>query len=116
MKEKPSINEIEKLIKQNSKILFIQDVYQILGISSTTFYNLFPVNSVGYNVITNALEANKTATKQIIRERLLSCKSPAALISLYRLLGTPEERKALNQRDEEVTTKQEDQKIILKIE
>lgn len=115
MKEKPSINEIKKLIKQNSKILFIQDVYNALNISLRTFYNWFPKGSNDYNDIVDALEANKTATKQIIRDRLLECKTPVGLIALYRLIGTTEERKALNQRDEE-QTQTENKKVVLKIE
>lgn len=115
MKEKPSINEIEKLIKENRKILFLQDVYNALDISASTFYKWYPKGSNDYNDITDALDNNRTSTKQIIRDRLLDCKTPVGLIALYRLIGTPEERKALNQRDEE-QNQTENQKVILKIE
>lgn len=101
MTVKPQISELEKLIKGNDKLLFIQDVYQSIGVVPSTFYKWFPKGSSGYNKVVEALELNKTSTKREIRDRLLNCKTPVGLIALYRLLGTPEERKALNQKDEE---------------
>ena len=114
MKTRPTTSEVESLIKGNDKILFLQDVYQSLGVGATTFYRWFPKDSEGYNKIVETLDFNKTSTKQMIRDRLLNCKTPVGLIALYRLLGTPEERKALNQRDEEQV--QTSREITLKIE
>lgn len=97
-----------KNIEENQKIVFLTDVYQSLGISASTFYRQFPVNSNEYNDINDALEANKTLMKREIRDRLANCKSPVGLLALYRLLGTQEERDALNSyRDEKVTKSDE---------
>lgn len=97
-----------KNIEENQKIVFLTDVYQSLGISASTFYRQFPVDSNEYNGINDALEANKTLMKREIRDRLANCKSPVGLLALYRLLGTQEERDALNSyRDEKVTKSDE---------
>lgn len=97
-----------KNIEENQKIVFLTDVYQSLGISASTFYRQFPVDSKEYNDINDALEANKTLMKREIRDRLANCKSPVGLLALYRLLGTQEERDALNSyRDEKVTKNEE---------
>lgn len=97
-----------KNVKENQKIVFLTDVYQSIGISASTFYRNFPVNSDEYNQIVDALEANKTLMKRDIRDRLANCKSPVGLLALYRLLGNQEERDALNSYREEKVSKQED--------
>lgn len=51
--------------------------------------------------------------KQEIRDRLKNCKSPVGLLALYRLLGTQEERDALNSYREEKVAQSEN--ITLKI-
>lgn len=99
--KKQNVSQITKLIKENPKIVFLQDVYQSLGWSSSTFYRRFPKDSNEYNEITEALDLNKTSMKREIRDRLMECKSPVGLIVLYRLLGTAEERKILNQKEQE---------------
>ena len=108
------LEKILKLVRENPKIVFLQDVYQSIGMSSSTFYRQFPKDSEAYNEIVEALEANKTVIKRDIRDRLANCKSPVGLIVLYRLLGSTEERKALNQKDDEV--KSSEQEITLKVE
>ena len=104
-----------KNIEENQKIVFLTDVYQSLGISASTFYRQFPVDSNEYNNINDALEANKTLMKREIRDRLANCKSPVGLLALYRLLGTQEERDALNSYREEKVTKS-DETIELEIQ
>ena len=104
-----------KLIKGNPKVRMITDVYRNLGISASTFYRHFPVDSNEYNDINDALEANKTLMKREIRDRLANCKSPVGLLALYRLLGNQEERDALNSYREEKVTKS-DETIELEIQ
>lgn len=104
-----------KNIEENQKIVFLTDVYQSLGISASTFYRQFPVDSNEYNDINDALEANKTLMKRDIRDRLANCKSPVGLLALYRLLGSQEERDALNSYREEKVTRS-DETIELEIQ
>lgn len=97
--------------------MFNQDVYAVVGISSSTYYRYFPSDSDGYNQIQDALEVNRTKMKMVIRDRLAESKSPAALLSLYRLIGTQEERDALNSyRMEELEAKNQSKTIQLKID
>lgn len=95
----------------------MQDVYQYLGMSSSTFYRLFPADSEDKQMIDEALEANKTIMKREIRDRLAENKNVVGLICLYRLLATPEERRALNQKENEDKDNNNDNtEIELKIE
>ena len=103
-----------KNIEENQKIVFLTDVYQSLGISASTFYRQFPVDSNEYNNINDALEANKTLMKREIRDRLANCKSPVGLLALYRLLADDTERAALDSYRGEKPIKQ-DETIELKI-
>ena len=52
--------------------------------------------------------------KAIIRDRLLESKNTAALLALYRLIATPEERNILNQyKVDELEAKKNDNTIEL---
>lgn len=109
------INEVLKIIKSDSRIVFLCDLKKALGISNATFYRWYPKGTADYDNIIEALEDNRTVVKQQLRDRFLESKSAAERIALYRLLATPEERKALNQRDEEQNDKPETERIVLKI-
>ena len=118
-KTKPivTLKEVLNVIRSNERIVFHQDIYAFLDISSSTYYRYFPTDSKEYEQITEALENNKTNMKLIIRDRLAESKNPAALLSLYRLIGTREERDALNSyRMEEIEAKNQNKTIQLKIE
>ena len=81
-----------------------------IGHSST-----FLFDTDEYEEITALLDENKTSIKYVIRDRLLECKSPIALIALYRLLGTPEERNALNNKPAEESKDDNNTEIELKM-
>lgn len=116
LKNKPELSEVLKLIKNDTRIVFLCDLKTALGISNTTLYKWYPVESDDYSAIQDALDDNRTHTKQLLRDRFLESKSAAERIALYRLLASPEERKALNQRDEEIVKPDENEKaIVLKI-
>jgi hypothetical protein len=87
-----------------------------MGFSSSSFYRWFPVDGMSRKQIDEALEVNRTIAKQIIRDKLLDSKNTAALIALYRLLGTQEERNILNQyKVDEIEAKKTDNNIELVI-
>jgi len=79
-----------------NNLFFLADVFGYLGISKPTFYVHFPVESNELNYIKEKIEANKIKTKVSIRSKLHKSTAPAALISLYKLISTDEERKALS--------------------
>lgn len=111
--QKIPIEKVLQKIKENKNWVFAHDVYQGLAISKNSFYSWYALNGDERQQIDEALELNKTQTKQIIRDRLLVSKSPIALLALYRLLSTPEERKILNQKDLEIEAKKADNTIEL---
>lgn len=114
MKMKIPVKNLIAKIKENKSIVFYQDIYTSMGFSASSFYKWFPANSADRQSIDEALEANRTETKAKIRDRLLESKNTAALIALYRLLGTQEERNILNQyKVDEIEAKKSDNNIEL---
>lgn len=109
------LTNAKNLIKQNSHCVFVQDVVAELGISSSTFYRLFPSESDEYKQIDDLLFVNKTNMKQVIRNRLLECKNVVGYLSLYRLLATREERLALMTNYNDEQPKQENNKIEIEL-
>lgn len=113
-RKKKEIEVLLKDISENPNIVYLQDVYNWIGISANLFYSWYPVDSEEKTRIEDALEQNKTLTKRKIRDRLLESKNTAALLSLYRLLATKEERDALNSyKVEEIEAKKGDTNIEL---
>lgn len=104
------------MIQNNRNIVTISDILIELKASKQTFYYYFPYDSDGLNEIKETLEGNKTKIKKVIRDKLLNCNSPAALIALYKLMGTQEEREALNAVAKPKEENKEDKEIELVIE
>jgi len=113
MKEKNLKQKTLKLIRENPKIRMMTDVYRNLGISATTFYKKFPKESQDFQDIKDALEVNRIDTKASILDLMIDSGKPACLIAAYRLLATPEERKALNMKDEQEQTQQQTFKLTI---
>lgn len=110
-----------KAIKENESFVFFDDLIKYLNISSQSWYALFPKTERDdipeWNAINDALNMNRVGIKGEIREKMLESKSPAALIALYRLVGTQEEREALNMRmDEKKSSDGDDKTTNIKLE
>lgn len=115
MKQLP-LSAIIKVVSENKQCVFYQDIYTSLGFSASSFNKWYPVDSQARVQIDEALEKNRTQMKSIIRDRLLESKNTAALIALYRLLGTQEERNILNQyKVDEIEAKKTDNTVELVI-
>jgi hypothetical protein len=78
---------------QSKKLVFLDEVVCYLPCSERTFYN-YKLQEL--QSIKDAIEKNKVDLKGGIRKKLYDNKSPAALIALYKLLGTDEEAARLN--------------------
>ena len=111
-----TVEQVKELIQNNRNIVTISDILIELKASKQTFYYYFPYDSDGLNEIKETLEGNKTKIKKVIRDKLLNCNSPAALIALYKLMGTQEEREALNAVAKPKEDNKEDKEIELVIE
>ena len=111
-----TVDQVKEVIQNNRNIVNISDILIELKLSKQTFYYYFPYDSDGLNEIKETLEGNKTKIKKVIRDKLLNCNSPAALIALYKLMGTQEEREALNAVAKPKEENKEDKEIELVIE
>ena len=88
-----AVNEIKK----SNNILFIDDARVLIGITRSTFYRWWPKGSPEYERIFDLIEDNKISKKKEIRAQLGKSKKAAELLSLYRMIATEEERRAINQ-------------------
>ena len=83
-----------------------------MGLGVSTYYTKFNEND--RKLIDEILEENRTKLKKSIREKLSEKATPAALIALYKLIGTQEERIALNTTAvEQADKKEHEDKITL---
>lgn len=88
--------QAKEAIEKNN-LFFIEDIVAFLPCSKQTFYDFFPVHSDELDTLKDLLEANKIKTKSGIRAKLWKSNKAAELLSLYRLIATPEEHRKLNQ-------------------
>lgn len=99
-KDKFTTEEVKQLaldaIRKDDKVVFLTDVFKMAGYTQDTFYRYCPKGSPAWQEVTEALDRNKGDMKKEIRDRLMGMNNPTALICLYKLLGTADERAALN--------------------
>lgn len=108
--------QLQARIKEDRKLVFIKDLYEIAGMSASTFYKYYQEGSEELQTLTDLLDNNKTTMKREIRDRLMECKNPAALIFLYKVLTTdPKERAELEYKPYEIKAAKEE-KIELEIQ
>jgi len=110
---------IESIATEN--LFFIEDIVAWLPCDKTTFYRYFPVDEKkdkeqdeitnpegekcnGYNYLKASLEQNKIKTKSSLRAKMYDGDSSALTLALYKLICTPEERKALSMQAIDHTT------------
>ena len=101
---KEKIFEQAKKEAEDTDTFFIEDVVSLVACSKATFYTFFPNNSEELDAIKEILGTNKVKKKREIR-KLLAAGKGVELISLYKLLATDEERKALSMTHVDHTTK-----------
>ena len=93
-----------KILKQKSidaigknNLIFVEDVCAYIGISKSTFYDHFPIDSDDSNELSDLLEKNKINLKVSIRKKWFDSDRDTGLMALYKLCSTPEEHKKLQQ-------------------
>lgn len=89
-----ALEEIEK----DDNILFIEDVVAACGVSKKTFYKYIVKDSEEYREIWDKIQDNRIEVKKYIRLKLRLSGKAAELLSLYRMICTDEERRAINQQ------------------
>lgn len=97
-KDKRKIYEQAKeVIEGDDNILFLDDVVAELPISKPTFYSWWPKGSDKYNELLALINTNRVKVKRYIRLKLRISGKAAELLSLYRMICTEDERRAINQ-------------------
>lgn len=97
-KDKRNIYEQAKnVIESDDNILFLDDVVAELPISKPTFYSWWPKGSDKYNELLALINTNRVKVKRYIRLKLRISGKAAELLSLYRMICTEDERRAINQ-------------------
>ena len=85
------------VIEADDNILFLDDVIAELPISKPTFYSWWPKGSKEYDELWRLINMNRIKVKRYIRLKLRISGKAAELLSLYRMICTEDERRAINQ-------------------
>ena len=89
-------------IKKN-KLIFIEDICAMIGISTPCFYDHFPKDSSDSNELRRLLEENKISLKVALRKKWYDSDNATTQMALYKLCSTKEEHKKLQQNYTELT-------------
>lgn len=81
---------------ETSNAIYVQDVYEMIGISRSTFYHYFPNDSEQLDNIKRELRRNRSNIRMTVRDNMLNSKSSSSYIGLLKIVGTDDEKKALN--------------------
>ena len=85
-------------ITNDDNILFMDDVIAACGVSKPTFYKYIVKDSEEYEKVWDAITDNRIKVKKYIRLKLRLSGKAAELLSLYRMICTDDERRAINQQ------------------
>lgn len=98
IKEKNKKQIYEDSVKAAKKInaLYIQDIFEYIGVPKSSFYDHFPHGSEELDYLKTIIRANKSNMRTGLRDKMYNSKSAAAFIGLLKIVGTEEEKKALN--------------------
>lgn len=88
---------------QSKKLFFVEDVIGVLPVARATFYDFFPPDSDELNTIKDHLAENRVDIKVNLRKKMLDSSNPAALLGLYKLVCTDEERRMLSMTEVKVS-------------
>lgn len=88
----------------SKKLIFHTDVFETLGIDSTTYYSHFPTKSNDYKDMDVMLRQNRTNMKNGIRAKWYKSDNATMTVALYKLIADDEERKKLSQQYTDVTS------------
>lgn len=92
----------------SKKLIFVEEVVSFLPCDKTTFYNHFRPDSNDFNELKDLLTKNRVEIKASMRSKWYRSNAPVLQVSLYKLLATPEEHKALQMQYNDHTTNGKD--------
>ena len=97
---KRAIDVIDK-----NKLVFVEDITAMIGISDDTYYRLFPIGSDESDNIKQLMQKNKIQIKVALRKKWLESDNATTQLALYKLCSTETEHRLLQQNYSEVTGK-----------
>ena len=89
---------------EDNNLYFIEDLVAYLPCVKSVFYDHFPPDSNQSNRIKAKLEENVIKSKQELKSKWYKSDNPSMSISLYKLLGSNEERRKLSQSFQDHTS------------
>lgn len=89
---------------EHGGVFSLTDIAGIIGVERHAFRKYIPIGSKEDKVIMDKLEMAKRKSIVTIRQKLYKSKSPVALLSLYKMICSPEEREAISYNKTDVTT------------
>jgi hypothetical protein len=101
-KEKLKAKAVEAIMK--NKLIFVEDICAMCGVSKPTFYDRFPPDTNDFNDLTKMLEDNKISLKVGLRKKWFENDNPTTQMALYKLCSTDTEHKKLQQNYTDHTT------------
>ena len=103
-----------KILKQKAieaitknKLIFVEDICAYIGISKSTYYDHFQIDSHDSNELSQMLEQNKINLKVGMRKKWYDSDNATMQMALYKLCSTDIEHKKLQQNYTDVTSKEE---------
>lgn len=110
--DKKVIEEI-LIVIENENLFDVDSIFAYYkGCGKTAFY-AHKLNES--NAIKDALQNNRTTTKQDLKRKWFESENPTVQIALFKLIATPEERKNLSQNYNDITTDGEPIKQVIQI-
>lgn len=97
---------------EENRLFTIQDVVDYLGVSKATLYEHFKINSDEMNEIKQAIQQNKIRIKVSLRAKMARGDNPTAMLALYKLICTDEERRRLSMQDVNLNVTRDDMPAI----
>ena len=104
-KEKLKAKAIEVINK--NKLIFVEDICAMVGVSKDSYYKYFPVGSDDFDYLSNLLNENKISLKVGLRKKWFESDNATTQMALYKLCSTEIEHKKLQQNYSDITTKGE---------
>ena len=104
-KEKLKAKAIEVINK--NKLIFVEDICAMCGVSKDSYYKYFPVGSDDFDYLSNLLNENKISLKVGLRKKWFESDNATTQMALYKLCSTEIEHKKLQQNYSDITTKGE---------
>ena len=85
-----------KLLIEDNKLFFIEDIISLLPIAKATFYDFFKVDSNELNELKELLDKNRVELKISMRSKWYKSDSPALQMGLMKIIANEEELRKLS--------------------